>query len=272
MKTSGRQCSQKTHTGTFPESRPRGAFTLVELLVVIAIIAILAALLLPVLSTAKEKANRTVCMNNQKQLDLAWQIYANDSGGLLVSNDWDFRVGGAVESPSNSWVTGNAFLDTDPATITSGLIYQYVKSVAVYRCPSDRSLTLGSSVPTLRSYSLSCYLGGPPADMDDFGVNSLHHNSQLTKPSTTLTFLEEDTSTIDDGHFLYSAITNSWYNVPAWRHQHGDVLGFADGHLEYWKWRSELPTTTYLGNQVQASDPEALADITRLQMTAPVAN
>jgi prepilin-type N-terminal cleavage/methylation domain-containing protein/prepilin-type processing-associated H-X9-DG protein len=246
----------------------RYAFTLIELLVVIAIIAILAALLLPALTQAKEKANRVICLNNQKQLDLAWQMFADESGGILASNDWDFSVPGAVESPSNSWVTGNAALDTDPATITIGSIYPYVKSVPVYRCPADHSLVLGTSIPTLRSYSLSCFMGGPPADTDDFGVKPVHQTSQIQRPSTTLTFLEEDYSTIDDGHFLYSATVNKWFNVPAWRHQHGNTLAFADGHVEYWKWRSPLPT----GTNLQNPGPAALQDITRLQQTAPVAN
>jgi prepilin-type N-terminal cleavage/methylation domain-containing protein len=258
--------------GTKPGMNSRRGFTLIELLVVIAIIAILVALLLPVLSQAREKAGRTVCLGNQKQLDLGWEMYATDSGGVLASNDWVFAAAGAVESPSNSWVTGNAYLDTDPATISSGSIYPYVKSVQVYRCPTDHSVVLATTMPTLRSYSLSCFMGGPQADISEFGVTPVYKTSQIPKPSATLTFLEEDISTIDDGHFLYSATVNNWYNVPAWRHQNGDVLAFADGHIEYWKWRSSLPLSGYPGTPVNLTNPAALTDITRLQQTSPSAN
>jgi prepilin-type N-terminal cleavage/methylation domain-containing protein len=247
----------------------RPGFTLIELLVVIAILAILAALLLPVLSRANEKANRTICLGNEKQLNLAWQMYANDYSGTLAINDWDYDAGGAVESPPGSWVTGNADLDTDLATITSGSLFSYLKSVQLYKCPADHSVILATNVPTLRSYSLSCYLGGPQADMDEYGVQPLQQISQIQKPSATLTFIDEDISTIDDGHFLYSATINNWMNVPAWRHQGGDALAFADGHVEYWKWRSAPPASNYLQNGVILTDPAALEDIARLQHTTP---
>jgi len=250
-------------------SRP--GFTLIELLVTIAIIGILAALLLPVLARTKEKAQRAACSNNQKQLHLAWQMYADQSSGLMASNDWSYRSASVVESPSNSWVTGNAALDTNIATITTGSIYPYVKSAQPYRCPADRSLILGATVPTLRSYSLSCYMGGPEED-GDYDVIPLLRTSEIQKPSSSLTFLEEDYSTIDDGHFLYSTAITNWLNTPAWRHENGDVLAFADGHLEYWKWRSMLPTATYLPPGDDLTNPAALADITRLQQTAPAGN
>jgi hypothetical protein len=116
---------------------------------------------------------------------------------------------------------------------------------------------------------LSCYLAGPLADIDSWGITPVRQTSQILKPSTTLTFLEEDYSTIDDGHFLYSATVNNWYNIPAWRHSHGDTLAFADGHLDYWKWRSELPARTAFGSGPSSTDPLALQDIARVQQTAP---
>jgi prepilin-type N-terminal cleavage/methylation domain-containing protein/prepilin-type processing-associated H-X9-DG protein len=256
------------NNGVLLEMDSRDGFTLIELLVVIAIIAILVALLLPALAQAKEKAKRAICLNNQKQLNLAWQMYADENSGILVSNSWDFRADGIVESPANSWVRGNVSWDTNLATITSGSIYPYIKNIQVYKCPVDRSMVWGTSIPTLRSYSLSCFMGGPQADTDEYGVKPVHRTSQIQQPSIMLTFLEEDFSTIDDGHFLYSATINEWWNVPSWRHQNGDTLAFADGHVEYWKWRSAMPKLIYS----ILTDPAALQDITRLQHAAAVAN
>jgi len=237
---------------------------LIELLVVIAIIAILAALLLPVLLRGKEKASRTSCLNNQQQLDLAWQMYADESGGVLALNGVDFTAAGVVESTSNSWVNGNAGLDTNTTTITDGSIYSYVKNIQCYRCPLDTSLILGTTIPILRTYSLNCFMAGPPADTDKWGIKPLYKTSQIINPSRSLTFIDEDDSSIDDGHFLYLTTGNEWYNIPAWRHQHGGTLAFADGHVEYWKWRGTLPTP-----YSTMSDPASLQDLARLQQTAP---
>jgi prepilin-type N-terminal cleavage/methylation domain-containing protein len=251
-----------------PPANFQHGFTLVELLVAIGFIGILAALILPALARSKDNANRALCANNQKQLGIAWQMYADQAGGVMASNDWSYRSGSVVESPSNSWVTGNAALDTNLTTLTAGSIYPFVKNTQTYRCAADHSVVLGTDIPTLRSYSLSCYMGGPVED-DLYDVTPLRKINQIQKSSAILTFIEEDISTIDDGHFLYSTAITNWLNTPAWRHQYGDVLAFADGHTEYWKWRSALPTSTYLETSATLTNPIAIEDLARLQQTAP---
>ena len=241
---------------------------MIELLVVIAIIAILAAILLPVLSRAKEKAQRVHCLNNEKQLTLGWQMYADEDNGILASNNVDFRSANVAEATPGSWVVGNAALDTAQTNITSGSIFPYVKNINCYRCSTDQSLVLGTSTFTLRSYSLSCFMGGPQADTDQWDLRPVHHTTQILKPANSLTFIEEDISSIDDGHFLYSDTINAWFNFPAWRHANGDTLSFADGHVEYWKWRSSLAEDTYFGSGQTETDPDALQDIQKLQQTA----
>jgi len=250
-----------------PSQVTQPAFTLIELLVVIAIIGILAALLLPALSSAKERAHRLTCLNDQKQLGVAWEIYAGEFNDKMVVNDWE-QAGSYAFSPSNSWVVGNAVLDTDPRDITTGTLFPYVKNADVYHCPSDFTLVQGTTTLTLRSFSLSCYMGGPVADTVSWEIHPLSRTSQVRNTSGALTFLDEDSLTIDDGHFLYLTNDDNWYNVPSWRHQHGTVLAFADGHTEFWKWKGPEPTTTAFSGTI-VTDPLSLQDIARLQQTAP---
>ena len=120
-----------------PKRRP--AFTLIELLVVIAIIAILAAMLLPALSSAKEKGQRTYCINNNKQLALAMHMYVNDNGDRMPYPNWGnsygpgwlyMAVGGRAPDPLNT---------NEVKYIEMGLYWPYLKSRAVYNCPLDRT-------------------------------------------------------------------------------------------------------------------------------------
>jgi len=129
----------------------QSGFTLIELLVVIAIIAILAALLLPALAAAKEKAQRTQCVNNCKQLGLATQMYVNEQGAQDIMPDPNWGVGGLAMQRPAGWLytpgAGNrppdlamAPFNTDPIrAYQTGLLWEYLNNMKVYRCPLDNA-------------------------------------------------------------------------------------------------------------------------------------
>ncbi|HEV2453502.1 MAG TPA: prepilin-type N-terminal cleavage/methylation domain-containing protein, partial [Verrucomicrobiae bacterium] len=132
-------------------------FTLIELLVVIAIIAILAAILLPVLDKAKQKAIQTSCLNNHKQLALAWSIYKNDNNGFLIIDDPVTSSGALGGTNLPSWVYGDmtsASDETNAILIQESLIYPAVNNVSTFHCPADVLPQPGQKAPHIRSYSM----------------------------------------------------------------------------------------------------------------------
>jgi prepilin-type N-terminal cleavage/methylation domain-containing protein len=118
-------------------------FTLIELLVVIAIIAILAAMLLPILAKGKATGLSIACLNNLKQLQGAYLMYAHDNRDLQPANRAISR-GTELVGVTGSWVLGNAKNDTNTSNIVAGILYDYVRSPGVYHCPADQSSVRGS--------------------------------------------------------------------------------------------------------------------------------
>jgi prepilin-type N-terminal cleavage/methylation domain-containing protein/prepilin-type processing-associated H-X9-DG protein len=231
---------QKIIRNTGISNMKQNGFTLIELLVVIAIIAILAAMLLPVLDQAKQKAWQSSCLSNHKQLAMAWSIYKDDNNGVFVIDDPTTGTGGLAWTNMPSWVYGDvstATGATNTALIQMGLLYANLNNVAIYRCPADR--TSGHD----RSYSMQAqlapYSAGQPTVVDP-GYPPMYSENQIreTSPASTIAFLDESPATINDGFFAVLVGASQWYNdLPAYWHTHGCNFSFTDGHAEYWRWR-----------------------------------
>jgi len=254
------------------ERRPDG-FTLIELLVVLATLAILGALLLPALAQTRQNSQVIQCQANQRQLSVAWMMYARDNSDKLVPvgsfayqpmnfsenplTDAQLRPGGRLAQfcPGNlqnaPMVSGHYYTNW----ILAGLIYPYLQTTAVYKCPADLSLCpFGASpnfaLPSERTYSVNCYVGGMQWWNQSYKRYLKLSDMNRPGPAHTWVFIEENPASIDDCYFaLDPSVPTLWYNSPAVLHGNAGVLTYADGHSEAHRWTD--------GNMIGDKNPQS---------------
>ena len=287
--------AQRLQSRAFGTALQRGSrldrvgFTLIELLVAIAIIAILAALLLPVLARAKDKAYKVYCMNNGHQISLAAQLYAADFNEWLPPNEPVTPIGwvrGGTINPSANDVS--YLIDPNYARLAP-----YYRNYGVWKCPADPSRVddlNGHVVPRIRSYAVNGAVGTQAirtAPVDGKFLDGHGGNRAGVGPWRTYGKLTDMTAPLPVGLWLILDLdANTYYDVtfevdmqtppttmeswPGVYHNSGCMFAFADGHSEVHKWfDSRTRRTSFMATTPQTPDNQ---DIVWLQQhtSAPV--
>ena len=275
-------------------------FTLIELLVVIAIIAILASLLLPVLSKARSRAEGMSCLNNARQLGLAWQIYAEDHESLLPYN---LGMNGSSLRTNVNWVNNVMTWDlssdnTNPVTQAGASLGPYLGGAAdVFKCPADRALSgiqrAAGWTRRIRSYAMNAMVGNA-GNFSAGGVNVNNPDyrqffkiTEIPQPSEIFVFLDEHPDSINDGYFLnrappsaygYSGAGSQWLHLPASFHNSAATFSFADGHAALHRWTgpgtlvAPVPDAAHLPIMLSAASAGELADFKWILQHMSIAN
>jgi prepilin-type N-terminal cleavage/methylation domain-containing protein/prepilin-type processing-associated H-X9-DG protein len=243
----------------------KSGFTLIELLVVIAIIAILAGMLLPALSKAKAKAQGILCLSNNKQLVLGWQLYAGDFNDHCANN---FTIPGTEQAITSerfnnwvnnimSWTASGSVGDrsvTNELWVKNGVLGKYTDgAVGIYKCPADKFLSPAQRAAgwqmRLRSLAMNALFGrsnNNPGDRTASGASWAFNGAyrqfikltDVPEPAKTWLTLDEHPDSINDAFFITDPAVNNWQDIPASYHNGACGFSFVDGHAEIRKWLS----------------------------------
>ena len=252
-------------------------FTLIELLTAIVIIGILAGLLSTALAKAKGKAGGVGCLNNTRQLSLAWLLYAGDNNELLPYN-----LGGPVSrgiAPKRDYNWVNNLLDwevlntdnTNTDFVAKGSFAAFANRAArIYRCPSDHVLSQiqkqAGWVARVRSYSMNAMVGDA-GDNSRYGTNIFNpqyrqfkRSTDVERPTEIFVFLDEHPDSINDGYFLNRLEDLEWTDLPASYHNGAASFTFADGHAEMHRWISPATRPPARPDAARLPRPVAVSD------------
>lgn len=240
-----------------------GGFVPIELLAILAVLLLFVGIALPAVANFQSRSAAAICLNNHKQIALAWASYANANDGACANNftlpsTLNAITTGRLDNWANNvmtWGAGSSIEDrsvTNEAWAASGLLQTYASAgVEIYRCPSDHYLSAQQRQrgykERLRSVSMNTVVGRPETTPGSLSGRSWAFGGayrqwlkvhDIPNPKMTWLTIDEHPDSINDGFFVSDTAASSWMDIPGTLHSGATSFSFVDGHVESRKWRS----------------------------------